>query len=219
MSAPLKVMLVGEGANELGDWIKVGPYRVARGVRDKALPSKPGVLETLLRKVAPDGWEIVDALPWSSLVKLTQRQPGGGDAKNLKAVLLHARERRHDVVVFSRDRDGAKNRTREAAIEAVIEEAPDTYPALRIVGAVAVETLEAWVLASAGDRHSETYADPAQELSVRFNVPAKNTEAMVDVVHRADLSVARANSRSLDVWLRRAEGVFAAPSAPPLRSG
>lgn len=213
MNEPLKVMLVGEGANELGDWIQDAPYRMARRTRRKAPLPVVGVLETLLRKVAPDGWTVVDALPWSSLVKLKQKTDAFGDARNLARALLRAKEQRYDVVVFSRDRDGAKNRSRQVEVDAIVTESSSTSGAVKVVGAVAVETLEAWVLAAAGDQKCESYTDPARELTDRFNVPSKDTSAMVALVEAADLSAAAARSESLQRWIGSARWVFAPATA------
>lgn len=212
MSEPLKVMLVGEGANELGDWIRDVPFRTARRTRRKDAPPVIGVLEALLRKVAPDGWEVVDARPWSSLVKLTQRTGASGDARNLRKVLLHATEQGCDVVVFSRDRDGAKNRSRQVELDAIVSES-SAAGTVKVVGSVAVETLEAWVLAAAGDRKCESYADPARELTERFEVPPKDTRAMVALVEAADLSAAAACSASLQRWIGSARRVFVPATA------
>jgi hypothetical protein len=205
-------MLVGEGANELGDWIKEAPYRNAPRSRRGDAPPAVGVLETLMRKVAPGGWSVVDAMAWKSLVKLTPRRPGSGDARSVEAVILHAKERGYDVVVFSRDRDGAKNRAREVAIEAVVTSASSLAASPKLVGAVAVETLEAWVLAACGDAKCESYADPVAELAARFKVSPKRTAAMVALIEAADLDSASARSDSLALWLRRARAVFT-PSA------
>lgn len=214
MSSPLKVMLVGEGSNELGDWIKEAPYRNAPRRRRGDAPPAMGVLETLLRKVAPSGWSVVDAMAWKSLVKLTPRRSGSGDARSVEAVILHAKERGYDVVVFSRDRDGAKNRAREVAIEGVVASASSAAASPKLVGAVAIETLEAWVLAACGDAKCESYTDPATELATRFNfnVSPKSTAAMVAFIESADLDGASACSTSLAFWLRRARAVFT-PSA------
>lgn len=208
MSAPLKVMLVGEGKNELGSWVHDAPYRAARNVRGREIPRELGVLETLLRKVAPDGWVVADAKTWMSLVKLKPRPQGDGDARNLAAVIQQAKEQKCDVVVFSRDRDGAKNRAREDAIEALIAD-PAKHP-VRVVGAVAVETLEAWVLAFTGDPKCESYTDPVKALCDRAKIEPKDTAAMVALLEdgSADLKTAITHSPSLARWVESAERVF-----------
>lgn len=212
MSSPLKVMLVGEGPNELGDWIKEAPYRNAPRTRRGDAPPAIGVLQTLLHKIAPGGWSVLDAMAWKSLVKLTPRRPGSGDARSVAAVVLHAKERGDDVVVFFRDRDGAKNRAREAEIEAVVTNTPSAAASPKLVGAVAVETLEAWVLAACGDANCDSYTDPVAVLAARFSVSPKSAAAMVALIEAADLDSASARSSSLARWLGRARAVFT-PSA------
>lgn len=210
MSSPLKVMLVGEGKNELGNWVHAAPYRAARDVRDRSLPAEPGVLETLLRRVVPTGWVVVAAKTWMSLVHLKPRPAGDGDARNLAAVLLHAKEQKCDVVVFSRDRDGAKNRARQDAIEALVDDSVTSDGVVKVVGAVAVETLEAWVLAFAGDAKCESHTSPSDVLCALRDVAPKDTSAMAaivaDDVHDLDDAIAR--SPSLARWVSHARRVF-----------
>lgn len=210
MSSPLKVMLVGEGKNELGNWVHAAPYRAARDVRDRSLPAEPGVLETLLRRVVPTGWVVVAAKTWMSLVHLKPRPAGDGDARNLAAVLLHAKEQKCDVVVFSRDRDGAKNRARQDAIEALVDDSVGSDGVVKVVGAVAVETLEAWVLAFAGDAKCESHTSPSDVLCALRDVAPKDTSAMAaivaDDVHDLDDAIAR--SPSLARWVSHARRVF-----------
>lgn len=210
MSAPLKVLLAGEGKNELGNWINEGPYRAVRGVRNKELPPLVGVLEALLRKVSPDGWVVTDAVAWKSLRKLQAGVHGHGDARNLEAALLRAKERRCDVVVFSRDRDGAKNRARQTEIDAIVTNAPTEAGSVRVVGAVAVETLEAWVLAFAGDAKCESYSNPGDVLCALRSIPPKDTTAMVAIVEADDASLKDATTRSpsLARWVTSARLVF-----------
>ncbi len=210
MSAPLKVMLVGEGKNELGNWVHAAPYRAARDVRDRNLPAEPGVLESLLRRVAPIGWVVVAAKTWMSLVHLKPRPAGDGDARNLAAVLLHAKEQKCDVVVFSRDRDGAKNRARQDAIEALVADSARSDGAVKVVGAVAVETLEAWVLAFDGDPFCEHHTDPGSALCHRTSMKPKDTAAMSAIVADSarDLAAATARSPSLARWVSHARRVF-----------
>lgn len=212
MSTPLKVMLVGEGKNELGAWVHAAPYRASRDVRDREHPAERGVLEALLHRVAPEGWSVVAAKTWASLVQLKPRPAGDGDARNLAAVLLHAKEQRCDVVVFSRDRDGRKNRARQDAIEALVAESAQANGPLKVVGAVAVETLEAWVLAFDGDARCEEHTDPVTTLCARTSMRPKDTGAMLAIVadETRSLDEAVTRSPSLARWVGHARRVFAA---------
>lgn len=53
----LEVFLGGEGSNELGS-----------RPRDPMYPSTPGVVETLLRGVQRDGWEVNGTCKWSNML-------------------------------------------------------------------------------------------------------------------------------------------------------
>jgi len=211
MSAPLKVMLVRKKKNELGGWVHAAPYRAARSVRDKDLPPEPGVLETLLRKVAPSGWVVVNSKTWMSLVKLKKTSAEQGDALNLAKAILHAKEQQCDVLVFSRDRDGAKNRSRQVEIDAMVTNASTDAGTLQVVGAVAVETLEAWVLAFAGDAKCESHTSPSDVLCALRDIAPKDTSAMVAIIddEKVDLAAAAARSPSLARWVGHARRVFA----------
>ncbi len=74
----IRIILAGEGRNELGDlWVEA-PHRP----RDRK--PEPGVLEALLREIRRDGWEVVDALPWKTLPKLQVGIGRKGEEHNVR---------------------------------------------------------------------------------------------------------------------------------------
>ena len=203
-----QVFLAGEGANELGDWHQEGPYRRRLGGRTGKEPPRPGVLETLLRKVVADGWEVVDAMEWKQIKKLRPGRGDRGDGHHVQALCLHARESGCDVVVFSRDRDGRKYEDRRVQVEAAIEDELGRDDALGVVGGMAIEKLEAWIVALLGERRSEEQLHPETLLTERYGIEPKHTGQMVAAVDAADLAKIPADAESLRVWLSRARETF-----------
>ena len=98
----IKVFLGGEGANELG----------TRGQRPPG--DDPGVIETLLRRVRPDGWRVEGAIVWKEIRKYqagaAAHYPAHGETYNVLRLLLLAYERDCKMVVFLRDVDGDEGR-------------------------------------------------------------------------------------------------------------
>lgn len=194
----IRVMLAGEGRNELGDWADHPSYRSGR----------TGVLEALARKVRAEGWTVTEGVAWRQLRKFVAGARGDGDRKNVERLLLRARELGCDVVVFSRDTDGQAERRAdvERAIEAH-ERGP--LPTPRVAGGVAEPKLEAWILALAGAAHSEDRGHLSERLE-ELGVGGKDGRAMVAVVERADLDRLPADALSLHAWLARARSALGA---------
>ena len=183
-----KVFLAGEGVNELGGWYPEAAYRT----------QELGVIEALARQVAPHGWEVVDAIRWRDIRKLRVGAKGrGAERKNLLGAHLRAREAGADVLVYTRDRDGVRDT--QAQIEAAatgITSSPVT------AGAVAVEVLEAWLLALTGRSGTERVRPPAAVAElVALAVPAKDTEAMVGHVRTHGIDKVAPDARSLRAFL------------------
>lgn len=201
-----KILLAGEGKNELGGWVDPLPYRD---------PSRPGVLEALLRKVAPAAWEIRGVVIWKNIRKFRAGQHRGAEARAVLGLVQEAKERRFDAVVFTRDRDGEKpeHEQRERDIAFGLEEAPSVFPgAPPIVGGLAVQRLESWVLALTGVKLTE----PMKRVEVdrqlaAAGIPAKDTDAMVDAASHANLEALPDDARSLRQWLDRAREVLSPP--------
>lgn len=183
----IRVLLAGEGPNELGG-------------------EKMGVLQTLLEKVRPDGWEIVGRIRWKDIPKLVVGPTAGGDGLAVQRLVLLARERGCHVVVFARDRDG--RRATERAIERALEEHEGPT---RMAGGVAIETLEAWILALDGRAGSEGIANPAAELAKVADI-SKKTTAMAAIAMKAKLPALPEDAASLRRWLRRCAGALGTKS-------
>lgn len=161
------------------------------------------MLQALLHKVLPGGFEIVDHVQWSQIHRLRPGTATHGEVECVRRLAVRARELGCHALVFVRDRDG--DRARERAIEMTITElGRDRHPARTVIaGGVAIEKLEAWLLALDGARGSESEPDAATALAKR-GIPLKHTGRMVDLVHRRSLRNAPEDARSLWRWLRRA---------------
>lgn len=203
----IRVILAGEGRNELGDLVVEAPFR------PQGKEAQPGVLESLLRQVRREGWEVVDALPWKTLPKLQVGLGRKGEEHNVRRAHHHAKKRGCDVLVFTRDRDGVKFAHREEDIERAVEDLQSNGGGPAIVGAVAVEKLEAWLLAVAGKRQSEAFRRPEQEL-VDLGVGEKDTAAMVSLIERCGLGAVPEDARSLRKWLSQAHDALAEGASP-----
>lgn len=204
----IDVFLAGEGRNELGGFAVEPAHRFApRGARP-AMP-EPGVLEALLRQVRADGWRVVDAIPWKKLPKLQVGLGGRGEAENVRRAHHHAKRRGCAVLVFSRDRDGPKFAQREHDIEGALRTLAESGDGPAIVGAVAIEKLESWLTAIAGQHGSEYLRRPEEKLT-ELGVGAKDTPAMVALVEARGLGAIPPDAASLRRWLDRARDALGA---------
>jgi hypothetical protein len=139
---------------------------------------------------------VVDARRWSALPKFRagdHRSPETRTVRGLAALAAHAR---CDLLVFSRDADRLVL-DRVEDVERAIAEIND----VRVVGAVAVRTLDAWVLALLGHAGSEDVRRPKEQLAARGHV---TREDRVAVVEASDLAAVPGDARSLRGWLDRA---------------
>lgn len=176
----MRVFLAGEGPNELGGWAKEPGYRVS--------PVEPGVLTTLVERVAGSPANVVGCAVWKSLRKYRAGQRGvpatDGDVRSLRAAQLQAKEARATVLVALRDTDGQTDR------EAALRTAASTPPtALRTVVGTPHLKLEAWILACAGTRKAEDLGSHGLKNALTsLGIPPKETAAMVNVVENCDLS-------------------------------
>jgi hypothetical protein len=193
----IRVFLAGEGSSELGSRSGHEAYQT---------DDRPGVLQCLLRTVAPDGWEIAGAIQWKNIRKLKVNAPDAGDARNVHAAALHARERAASVLAFTRDRDRKPERERdiERAIGVV-----ETGDALRVAGGVAIENIEAWLLALAGEAGSESVRHPENEVG-RLKLEAKRAEDYARHVAQHGIDKAPKDAQSLHQWLARARRALSA---------
>lgn len=192
-----RIILAGEGKNELGGFAVEAAFRGEQ--------PEPGVVEALLRKVRAEGWKVVDAILWKKTPKLQVGIGGRGEELNVRRAYHHAKKRGCDVFVFTRDRDKAKFVHREVDIERAIEALgapPGAGPS--VIGGVAIEKLESWLVAVAGMQGSEDLRRPEEKLA-ELGVGEKDTGAMVRFVEERGLGDIPADARSLRRWLERAK--------------
>lgn len=180
-----RVFLGGEGKTDIGNAAAAPAY---------ADPPVPGVVQALLDRALPGQWVQVGAKAWKDIVKFKAGGHKAAETRNVLGLALRARDAGAELVVFVRDRDG--DAQREAAIEAGIAE----VIGVRVVGGVAIETIEAWVLACDGDKAAEKRLDPKGELARRGY---ETTAAKVDVVTEKFAEERLDGAVSLGRWIGR----------------
>lgn len=200
-----KILLVGEGPDELGRWFREPSYRRSPDTKEDV----PGILEALLRKLDLAPWEIEDAVIWRSprVPLYRQGQRRAPETRRVLGLAALAKDRGADVVVFARDRD--RDKEREAEINAGIEEARSLGFDVPVAGAVAVEEIEAWIFALLADPKAESYARPKEKLADEHRVSTRAHK--VGVVESRDLSKGRACSASLDLFCERIASALGEP--------
>jgi hypothetical protein len=191
----IRVFLAGEGRSELGSRAGHPTYQSDQ---------EPGVVETLLRAVRSDGWEVVGAIGWKDIPKLRVNAPDDGDARSVQAASMHAAEAGADVLAFVRDRD--RDPRREANIETAIDEAAKAHP-VKLVGGVAIECIEGWLLALAGETKSEQVRHPENEMG-RLGLDAKRAAGYVAHIEEHGLAKVPDDAVSLRRWLEHARGAL-----------
>jgi hypothetical protein len=192
----MRVFLAGEGRTELGEWAKQPPYREQ--------PGEKGVLVALIERVADDAATFVDGLLWSKIRKYKAGNHASPEERNVLGLALSARRARCDVVVFTRDRDGSAGRQRD--LDAGIRRARELFADLKMVGGVAIENVEGWVLVLLGFHTGERVSSKKtkRELETRFGITT--VQQMVDAVASAPLDEPAPGS--LSAWLGLARSVF-----------
>jgi hypothetical protein len=189
----LKVFLGGEGNDELGSRCGDPVYQS---------DESPGVIETLLRRVRSRGWKVIGACKWCDIRKLRAKGPSPNDRQNVLGLVLDAKRSGADVLAFTRDEDGDKQRPR--VISDAVQEAQRRFPAVAIVGAAAVPVLEGWILALIGERRTENVGKAAAQKRL-VDKGIDNTRAMVEAVENADIRALPEDATSLRGWLASAE--------------
>lgn len=170
-----RVFLGGEGPNELGSLALERSYRPD--------PLQPGVLETLLRGMQPDGWQVADAMKWKDIVKFQANGAMDAERRNVLGLALEAERANAHALAFLRDTDGDERR--ERAIHSAIAEARTDFPTLEIIGGTPKPLLEAWLLALAGENKTESLSKAQAVKRLAKHLPKKDTAAMVDYVRAA----------------------------------
>jgi hypothetical protein len=176
----MRIFIAGEGSNELGGW--------AKAPSDRVPPFEPGVLTTLVDRVAGTPANVVGCAQWKNLTKFRAgergKPAGKGDIRSLRAAQLQAKEAGANILVALRDTDGHADR--EAALIAAAATPPT---ALRTVVGTPHLKLEAWILACAGTRRAEEMGSQGLTNALTsLGIPQKGTAAMVDVVENCDLT-------------------------------
>lgn len=195
-----RVFLSGEGVTELGDWWKERPYRSA-----DPKPGDRGVLEALLQRcVGSTAFTVVDGVRWTKSPLYRAGVHRSPETRRILGLCTRADEARCDVLVFSRDRDGDDER--EADVEAGIREAQSLGYQMAIIGGVAIEEIEAWLLALTQERGSEGFSDPKAKLAALGR--CVGSAERLAVVDDAELSRIPNDALSLLRWLTRAQEVF-----------
>ena len=199
----LKVFLGGEGPNDIGQWGDLPQYRDD--------PPRPGVLNVLLEKVQPDGWQVVDGRRWKRIRKYRAGKHDNEETQNILGLINTAIDRKCDVLVFCRDRDGDKFQHRVDDIKAGIEQAADILGdrCPMIVGEVAIERLESWLVALSGKTKSETLRKKAVEKTLdQLGINPKSTRDMVAFAEKVDLDRVPDDAESLQRWVTKAKRVL-----------
>lgn len=187
----IRVMVVGEGNNELGSSVAEGGG------------AGTGVIEELIGKVRRGGYEIRVRKRWKDAPKLRVGVNGtaAAEARAVQAFALFAVEHGCNALIFLRDRDGEV--TRERTIAEATQREQSKRPKLKIAGGVPIEMLESWLLALKGELRSEYERDPAGALEQRHGVVPKRTTDMVQLVLNTALLAVPADAQSLWRWLRK----------------
>jgi hypothetical protein len=200
----INVFLAGEGPNELGAFGKEESFQPAT---EKERRESPGVLEALLRHVQADGWKVTGGVRWKDIRKLQVGAGKRGEEASVGRAHFHAQKRGCQVLAFVRDRDKSKYAHRVDEIETAIVALDGAGEGPAIIGGVAIEKLESWLVAITGKAGSEEMTRPEETLST-LGIAGKDTEAMVNVVLNADLSRIPDDAMSLRRWLTRARAVL-----------
>jgi hypothetical protein len=198
----VKVLLVGEGDNELGkkpDW--TSPVR------------EPGVLEALARMLVAEGWSVASWLAWKDVRKYQAGRSSGADQRTVEIACLKAMEWGCQAVFIVRDSDGDTHRL--SAMSAGIEAAAHKLNSpLRYAVGLAHQQLEAWVLACRGEpgsermgqkklderlRHHSAQLDPLRSCGLND----KSTSVLVMLVKNSRLDELPADATHLRHWLQQ----------------
>jgi hypothetical protein len=200
-----KVWVVGEGNNELG---------IGDGYGNRAR----GVIETLLRRACPEGWDCTGKLAWRSIQKFRAggarlADPGHGDYSNVLGLVLTAYEQAADAVAFSRDVDSDPDRE-EAVAAALAWIRDESEWLIAVIGGVAKPSLEGWILALQGIADTDAMSrSRAQEHLRTSTLELKSTDDYIAIVEQAELGAAPhfglpSGGESLRQWLASAREVL-----------
>jgi hypothetical protein len=197
-----RVAIAGEGKCELG------------GFWDEFHPSSDetddGVIAALLRTTGAQ-FAIERGWAWKSIPKYRAGAHRENERRAVLGLIQMAKERGFDCVAFCRDQDGDLDRQR--AIDTAIAEAPMLFancPA--IIGGVAIQNVEAWILAYAGVAKSESLSKPRLDLELaRLGIPAKSHVAYANHIKGNAADIPK-DAASLRNWLALARATLSESS-------
>lgn len=188
----MRVLLAGEGKTELGEWAKAPPFRQELGEK--------GVLVALLERLGVGDLTIVDGVLWSTIRKY--RAGAHASAEERNGLALSARRARCDVLVFSRDRDGSTERQRD--LEAGMARSSELFGDLRLVGGVAIENIESWILVLLG-----VQGEDMSSRNTKVELERRGVASLRDKVDAvASASLEEVPKGSLSAWLAAARAVL-----------
>ncbi len=190
------MFLSGEGPDELGDWCNEPQYR--------SDPPRVGIIEVLLRSVAEVDFTVVDARVWKRIRKFQAGKHAQPETRNVLGLVNEAEEARCDALVFVRDQDGYVDR--QADIDEGIRLAHERGFGPALVGGVAVQEIEAWVLALLGERSTEHHADAKSVLAKKHGITT--CAGKVAVIESADRGKMPEDAVSLRDWLAMVDVCF-----------
>ena len=172
----MRVFLSGEGPDDLGDWYK-------REQQHRSDPPEVGIVEALLRKVAQVDFTVVEACAWKRIRKYKSGKHAQPETRNVLGLAMQAEETDCDALVFIRDQDGYTDR--QTDVEEGLRLAKARGFALALVGQVAVQEIEAWILALHGGRGSQSHANAKAVLAKQHGITtrAEKVLAVEDADH------------------------------------
>lgn len=193
--------MAGEGPNELGSWASNSPPEH---------DGFPGVIESLLHKVSSTGWQVGGAVLWKKIRKYRTKQPSMHEERNVMGAALEARKSGCKVLAFIRDRDGAKNKDRQQAVERGIARIrEERIGPVEVIGGMAIERLESWMCALLKKTGTEKMGlKQTNNFLEERGVHNKKTADYTEVVEHADLEGVSADAGSLRTWMDAARAAL-----------
>jgi len=186
MNERIRVLVAGEGKDDIGD----------------SYSGVEGVVQALLRCVDDGAWIFVRTRTWKSIRKFKAGEHRSAETRNVLGLLQDARDDKVHAIAFVRDRDG--DAQRECEVAKGMDEVVKTGE-FHVIGGVAIESIDAWVLACCGDHKAEGYKKPKAVLDEVHGVGTRASK--VDRVRSADPSTLPKTAKSLHAWLGRARAV------------
>jgi hypothetical protein len=196
----VRVFLSGEGPDDLGDWF------VER--QNRSDPPHMGVIEALLRKVATVELKVAEACAWKRIRKYKSGKHARPETRNVLGLAVQAEETGCDALVFVRDQDGYADR--QADVDEGVRLVRERGFALALVGGVAVQEIEAWILALMGERGSQRHADAKAVLAEKHGIRTRAEKVATVESESADHTKIAEDAVSLRGWLAMAGVAFGA---------